>query len=80
MRSNLDFLDSGHKLILCSIVFRLRLGIPCEHRARLKAIGVRGQIFVFAIFLFLRFWAGNGLTESREGFKKIPGGRRIHSG
>ena len=30
--------------------------------------------------LLFRFWAGNGLTEGREGFKKVPGGRRIHSG
>ena len=32
------------------------------------------------IFLeFLIFWAENGLTEGREGFKKVPGGRTIHS-
>ncbi len=29
---------------------------------------------------FSVFWARNGLTEGREGFKKVPGGRRIHSG
>ncbi len=26
------------------------------------------------------FWARNGLTEGREGLKKVPGGRRIRSG
>ena len=30
--------------------------------------------------VFSVFWARNGLTEGREGFKKVPGGRRIHSG
>ena len=35
-----------------------------------------GNIFSF----FFTCWAENGLTEGREGFKKVPGGRRIHSG
>ncbi len=38
-----------------------------------------GHIFRF-FYVFLRFWAENELTEVREGFKKVPGGRRIHSG
>ncbi len=29
---------------------------------------------------FAVFWAENGLTEGREWFKIVPGGRRIHSG
>ena len=38
-------------------------------------------VFVFIIFhVFFGFGAGDGLTGGREGFEKIPGGRRIHSG
>ena len=38
-----------------------------------------GRFFVFSLPVF-RFWASNGLAEDREGFKKVPEGRRIHSG
>ncbi len=37
--------------------------------------------FCFNIFnVFFGFGAGDGLTGGREGFEKVPGGRRIHSG
>ncbi len=36
--------------------------------------------FFVAIFGFLIFWAGHGLMEGREGFEKVPGGGRMHSG
>ena len=46
--------------------------MPCQSGAIYWEFGDIG--------IFLKFWAGNGLTGSREGFKKVPGGRRIHSG
>ncbi len=40
-----------------------------------------GLIGIFCNFcFFFIFWAGNGLTEGREEFETVPGGRRIHSG
>ena len=29
-------------------------------------------------FVLNYFWPGNGLTEAREVFKKLPGGRTLH--
>ena len=46
----------------------------------IAAAGAVGQEFVY-IFAFCCFCSTeNVLTEGREGFKKLPGGRRIHTG
>ena len=37
-------------------------------------------IFFVIFHVFWGFGAGDGLTGGREGFEKVPGGRRIHSG
>ncbi len=71
--------------------FQLQQGMRREYQvSRHLPIGVRGVSIVAAVAVDREFvyifcdvfirGGENGLTEGRERFKKVPGGRRIRSG